>query len=99
MSLPHHFKIGVLSARMDTQLEKPIWQLLLEDPSELTREECYAVIEYYRDMLGDDHDTLFPVIERYLKDCPNRVLKEHLAWYRMMARHQHPRQKRLLAEH
>jgi hypothetical protein len=96
---PPSFQVGLLSAKMDTQLEKPMWQLLLEDPSKLTREECYAVIEYYRDLLGDDHDTLFPVIEKYLRDCPIGVLKEHLALYRMMARRQHPRQKRVLAGH
>jgi hypothetical protein len=89
----------MLSARMDTQLEKPIWQLLLEEPSTLTREECYAVIEYYHDLLGDDHDTLFPVIERYLKDCPSRVLKEHLAQYRMMAQHQQTRHRKVPAGH
>jgi hypothetical protein len=84
---------------MNTQLEKPIWELLLAEPSKLTCEECYAVIEYYADMLGDDHDTLFPVIERYLRDCPGGVLEEHLAMYRMMARWQQTRHNRPFAEH
>jgi hypothetical protein len=89
----------VLFTDMNSQLEKPLWQLLLEDPSKLTREECYAVIEYYYDTLGSDHDTLFPVIEKYLKDCPTGVLKEHLALYRMMTRPEPKRHSSSLAKH
>ena len=90
--------MGVLFPDMNSQLEKPLWQLLLEDPSKLTREACYAVIEYYYDTLGSDHDMLFPVIEEYLKDCPTGVLKEHLAPYRMMTRREQKRRSPSLSK-
>jgi hypothetical protein len=71
---------------METFVEKPIWQLLVADPSSLTCEQCFAVIEYYIDTLGSDHGTLLPVIEKYLRHCPDCVIAQHLALYQKMVR-------------
>jgi hypothetical protein len=30
----------------------PLWQLLLEDPSHLTCDKCFAVMEYYAEVLA-----------------------------------------------
>jgi hypothetical protein len=83
---------------METQSEKPIWQLLLEDPTQLSREECYAVIEYYLDTSAD-HAVSFEVVKAYLEDCPREVLKEHLDMYRMMARRAQKRQNGSRSRH
>ncbi len=68
---------------MEKSAERPIWQLLVADPSSLTCEECFAVIEYYVDTLGSEHNTLLPVIEKYLLHCPDCVIKQHLTLYQM----------------
>jgi hypothetical protein len=69
---------------VDAPEERPLWQLLMEEPADLTQEECFAVLEYYLDTLGDDHDTLLPVIEKYLVRCPDLAIKEHMALYQLM---------------
>lgn len=65
-------------------LERPLWQLLLAEPSNLTCEECFTVMEYYFETLGDDRDALFPIVEKYLGNCPVCVMEQHLALYREM---------------
>jgi len=70
---------------MEILPEGPIWQLLLAEPEDLTCEQCLAVIEYYFEMLGNDHDVLFPIIGKYLERCPDCVIKQHLTRYRTMS--------------
>jgi hypothetical protein len=49
---------------------RTLWQLLLEDPSDLTCDECFSVMEYYAELLARGNaDLLLEVIER-LKECP-----------------------------
>jgi hypothetical protein len=49
---------------------RPLWQLLLENPSHLTCDECFAVLEYYADMLvASDGAVLAEVLKR-LESCP-----------------------------
>jgi hypothetical protein len=64
---------------------EPIWQLLVAEPASLTCEQCFAVIEYFFETLGNDHDALFPIVEAYLERCPDCVIKQHLIRYRMLA--------------
>ena len=51
---------------MDEALERPIWRLLLEKPEALTCDECFAVIDYYFETLGDRPAALLSAIEPYL---------------------------------
>jgi hypothetical protein len=74
---------------VDAPEERPLWQLLLEEPANLTQEECFAVIEYYLDTLGNDHDALLPAIEKYLVRFPDRAIKEHMALYRLLETRRH----------
>ncbi len=50
---------------------RPLWQLLLDDPSDLTCDECFAVMEYYAEMLAKGRTDLLPKIMEYLKGCPD----------------------------
>jgi hypothetical protein len=50
---------------------KPLWQLLLEDPSDLTCDECFALIAYYADLLTRGGVGLLPLVIERLKRCPD----------------------------
>jgi len=49
---------------------RPVWQLLLEDPSDLTCDECFAVMEYYAELLAEGSTDLLPEVLEHLKECP-----------------------------
>ena len=49
---------------------RPVWQLLLEDPSDLTCDECFAVMEYYAELLAKGNADLLPEVVEHLKECP-----------------------------
>ena len=51
--------------------ERPLWQLLSEDPSTLTCDECFAVIEYYADVLASVGPDLLPKVLAHLRGCPS----------------------------
>jgi hypothetical protein len=66
-------------------MQKPMWQLLLEDPSSLTEEECLAVVEFYFEMFGYHSEALTaPVLSKYLAQCPEGAIAERLARYRQV---------------
>lgn len=48
-----------------------LWQLLLEDPSDLTCDECFAVLEYYAEILARGGADLFPEIIEHLERRPD----------------------------
>ena len=50
---------------------RPLWQLLLENPSDLTCDECFAVMEYYAELLAKGSTDLLPEVIEHLKGCPN----------------------------
>jgi predicted Zn-ribbon and HTH transcriptional regulator len=47
-----------------------LWQLLLEDPSDLTCEECFAIMEFYAEMLATSGTDLLPRVLDHLRRCP-----------------------------
>jgi len=49
---------------------RPVWQLLLEDPSNLTCDECFAVMEYYAELLAKGSTDRLPEVIERLKECP-----------------------------
>jgi hypothetical protein len=51
--------------------QKPLWQLLLEDPSDLTCEECFVVMEFYAEMLATIGPDLLPKVLDHLRRCPS----------------------------
>jgi hypothetical protein len=59
------------AAARGRNMVRPLWQLLLEDPSDLTCEECFAMIEYYAEMLARGKVDLLPSVIEHLKRCPS----------------------------
>jgi hypothetical protein len=49
---------------------RPVWQLLLEDPSDLTCDECFAMMEYYAELLAKGSTDRLPEVIERLKECP-----------------------------
>jgi hypothetical protein len=74
---------------MNQVVQRPIWQLLLREPEDLTSEACFAVIDYYLEMLGDQPDALASTIRPYLAQCPEWSLEKQVALYHLMARRVH----------
>ena len=58
-------------------------QLLQEEPSTLTCDECFAIMEYYAEVLAQDGETLLPEIMRHLDGCPS-CRTEHRAALRRL---------------
>jgi PIN domain nuclease of toxin-antitoxin system len=66
-------------------MPRALWQLLLEDPSDLTCDECFAVMEYYAEALTRGGVDLLPEIIEHLKRCPDCKLQHRQALRRLMA--------------
>jgi hypothetical protein len=41
-------------------MPETLWQLLREEPSHLTCDECFAVLEYYAELLVQGGEVIFP---------------------------------------
>jgi hypothetical protein len=66
-------------------MPRVLWQLLLEDPSDLTCEECFAVMEYYADVLARGGVDLLPEILEHLERCPDCELEHREVLRHLMA--------------
>ena len=65
-------------------MAESLWQLLQEDPSNLSCDECFAVMEYYAELLARGGTALLPEVMKHLEGCPScrtehRVALERLA--------------------
>jgi hypothetical protein len=60
-------------------MTKALWQLLLEESSKLTCDECFAVMEYYADLLAQSGEALLPFVQQRLKDCPSCQIEHRRA--------------------
>jgi len=52
-------------------MARPLWQLLIEKPSDLTCDECFAMMEYYAEVLARGGTSLLPEIIEHLGRCPD----------------------------
>ena len=50
---------------------RPLWQLLLDDPANLDCDECFAVMEYWAEMLSQAGVAILPDIQKRLVRCPD----------------------------
>ena len=66
-------------------MTKPLWQLLQEEPSTLTCDECFAVMEYYAELLAQGGETLLPEIIKHLDGCPSCRIEHHAALQRLVS--------------
>jgi len=65
-------------------MERPLWQLLSEDPSDLTCDECFAVMEYYSEVLAKGGADLLPQVLQHLRRCPSCEAQYREALRRLM---------------
>jgi hypothetical protein len=56
-----------------------LWQLLQEEPSDLTCDECFAVMEYYAELLAQGGEALLPEIMKHLDGCPSCRMEHRAA--------------------
>jgi hypothetical protein len=66
-------------------MTRPLWRLLLDDPENLDCDECFAVIEYWAELLAEAGVDLLPDIERYLMRCPDCRVEHREALHRLEA--------------
>ena len=66
-------------------MPRALWQLLLEDPSDLTCDECFALMEYYAEALTRGGVGLLPEIIEHLERCPDCRLQHREALRRLTA--------------
>ena len=66
-------------------MERPLWQLLLDDPSDLTCDECFALMEYYAEVLTTGGVELLPKVLEHLRRCPSCQAQHREALERLMA--------------
>jgi hypothetical protein len=64
---------------------RPLWQLLLDDPENLDCDECFAVMEYWAEILAQAGVDLLPNIESTLMRCPDCRVKYREALRRLEA--------------
>jgi hypothetical protein len=60
-------------------MTRSLWKLLLEDPSDLTCDECFAVVEYYAEILAAGGPDLLPEILKHLEGCPSCAVQHRNA--------------------
>jgi hypothetical protein len=66
-------------------MAEALWQLLQEEPSDLSCDECFAVMEYYAELLVRGGEALLPEIMKHLEGCPS-CRTEHRAALQQLAR-------------
>ena len=66
-------------------IERPLWQILSEDRSDLTCDECFAVMEYYAEVLAKGGGDLLPKVLEHLRRCPSCEAQHREALRRLMA--------------
>jgi len=68
-----------------SSMVKPLWKLLLQDPSELACDECFAVLKYYSELLTLGGPDLLPTIVEHLQGCPDCRIEHQEALRRLEA--------------
>ena len=64
-------------------MAEALWQLLQEDPSSLSCDECFAVMEYYAELLARGGTALLPEVMKHLERCPSCRTEHQVALERL----------------
>jgi len=67
---------------------RPLWRLLLKDPSKLTCDECFAVLEYYSELLAQGGTDFLPEVMEHLQGCPECRIEHQEALCHLEATYQ-----------
>jgi hypothetical protein len=65
-------------------MTESLWQLLQEEPSSLTCDECFAVMEYYAELLAQGGEVLLPEIVKHLDGCPSCRMEHRATLQRLV---------------
>jgi hypothetical protein len=65
-------------------MRNTLWRLLQEEPAALTCDECFAVMEYYAELLTQGGEALLPEIMKHLDGCPSCRMEHHAALRRLV---------------
>ena len=65
-------------------MTEALWKLLRAEPSGLTYDECFAVMEYYAELLAQGGEALLPEIIKHLEGCPPCRMEHHAALQRLV---------------
>ena len=60
-------------------MTRSLWQLLVEDLSDVTCDECFTVLEYYAEVLARGGADLLPAVMEHLQTCPNCAVQHREA--------------------
>jgi hypothetical protein len=71
-----------------------LWQLLQQEPSDLSCDECFAVMEYYAELLAQGGRDLLPAIMQHLEGCPSCQMEHHAALQRLSIAQRYGRQQK-----
>ena len=66
-------------------MSERLWRLLLKEPSDLSCEECFAVMEFYAGLLTKGGPELLPDVLQHLQGCPACPVEHHQALQRLEA--------------
>jgi hypothetical protein len=66
---------------------RPLWQLLLAEPSSLNCDDCFTVMDHLAELLTRDGSALLPDIQKYLARCPDGTIEHRMALGRLAATH------------
>ena len=64
-------------------MAETLWKLLQKEPSSLTCDECFAVMEYYAELLALGGEALLAEVKRHLAGCPSCQVEHHAALSRL----------------
>jgi hypothetical protein len=67
-------------------MARPLWQLCAEDPSALTCDECFALLEHYAELLAEGGHALIPKVIEHLRRCPECKQQHREALVSLLAR-------------
>jgi len=65
-------------------MSEALWQLLQERPSELTCDECFAVMDYYAELLARGGEGFLPEVRQHLAGCPSCRMEHRAALRRLL---------------
>jgi hypothetical protein len=68
-------------------MTKSLWQLLQEEASTLTCDECFAIMEYYAELLARGGEDLLPEVIKHLEGCPSCRMEHRAALQRLVRLH------------
>jgi hypothetical protein len=68
-------------------MARPLWELLIAEPSSLDCDECFMVMEHFAEILARNGNAPLPGMQKYLARCPDCTIEHRRALRRLAAPH------------